>query len=416
MTQPKLSQLRSPSSFSPTVAQSPIVLNDSKYDSRLTTASSWVALRLPTFKQIGRFLLWGSGRLTFSGILFSLDATSQTLATTQTIIKWTKQSVVNLLTIYDQLPYNGTHSRNLIEATAIEIPDEPEDIITDIVEAIEGRQVMVIGEMGTGKSTLAQYLAYTVGGKVKVYECEGTPDDWQGLEVVGKGENWNAIAAGMKKDLDDLSKQMKLREQYGDKYLDGSEKVIICEEYPEMPSKVSISDEWLTRHARRGRKARRFTILLSQYDRVAAWGLEGKSDLADAFWRIRLGKKAISHAKSLKSDGLIAWLKKDRSHALLDDSPCKLPPYREMKAVISRPFSNQEIVSQNTGEKISQPAQGKDFEEKFSDSDAFLWRLIQRYGEEKSDSAIVTEVLGMTGKKYAEGKDLLERLRRQFGE
>lgn len=414
MKQPRLSQLRSPSSFSPTSVQNPIILNDSKYDSRSTTASSWVSLRLPTLKQIGRFALWGTGRLSFSGFLFTLDATSQTLSVAQTLIKWTRQSAVNLLKIYDQLPYNGTHSKNLIEATAVEVFDEPEDVITDIVEAIEGKQVMVIGETGTGKSTLAQYLAYTVGGQVKVYECEGTPDDWQGLEVIGKGENWNAIAAGMQNDLDDLSNQMKLREQYGDKHLEGTEKVIICEEYPEMPSKVSNSEEWLSRHARRGRKARRFTILLSQYDKVAAWGLEGKSDLAEAFFKIRLGKKAITHAKSLKNDELIAWLKRDRSHCLLDDNPCKLPPYREMKSAVAGPFSNQGIAPQKTGEKISESADSKDFDGNLSESDAFLWRLIQRYGEGKSESAIVLEVLGMTGKRYAEGKDLLERLRRQF--
>lgn len=204
------------------------------------------------------------------------------------------------------------------------------------------------------------------------------------------------------------------REQYGDKHLDGTEKVIICEEYPEMPSKVSISEEWLTRHARRGRKARRFTILLSQYDRVAAWGLEGKSDLADAFWRILLGKKAIAHAKSLKKDELVSWLKQDRSHCLLDDNPCKLPPYREMKAVIARPLLNQGIQPEKLPEKMLKTPPGEDFEEKFSESDAFLWRLILKYGEGKSDSTIVTEVLGMTGKKYGEGKDLLERLRSKY--
>ena len=271
--------------------------------------TDWVSVRLPQHRQLGRFILWGVGRVGFSCTLFAIDASSHTLATVQTLLKWSRGCVTNLLRVYDQLPYMGTHSQNIIEASAVDVTDQPEEIITDIVAAIEGKQVMVIGEMGTGKSTLAQYLAYTVGGTVKVYECEGTPDDWQGLEVIGKGENWSAIEAGMRDDLDDLSNQMKLREQYGDKHLDGTEKVIICEEYPEMPSKVSISEEWLTRHARRGRKARRFTILLSQYDRVAAWCLEGKSDLADAFWRILLGKKAIAHAKSLKKDELVSWLK-----------------------------------------------------------------------------------------------------------
>lgn len=397
------------------VAQSPIILNDSELNSKSITASSWVSIYLPNFKQIGRFLLWGTGRLCFSGTLFVLDSSNQCLVTTQTVIKWTRQSITNLLRLYDQLPYMGTHSKNLVETTAVPILDEPEEIITDVIDAIQDKQVMIIGEMGTGKSTIAQYLAYTIGGKVKVYEPEGTPDDWQGLEVVGKGENWNAIQAGMESDLQDLSNRIQKRMQEGSSFLEGSEQVVICEEYPELVNKVSCSGEWLDRHARRGRKARRFTILLSQYDKVAAWGLEGKSDLAEAFFKIRLGKKAIAHAKSLKNDELVNWLKKDRSHCLIDDSPCKLPSYREMKSIISRPFLNQGIEPQNTPEKIPEPAQSKDFEEIFSDSDAFLWRLIQKFGGDKSDSSIVTEILGMTGKKYAEGKTLLERLRRHYG-
>ncbi|MEL7065019.1 MAG: hypothetical protein AAFP00_14865 [Bacteroidota bacterium] len=239
--------------------------------------------------------------------MFTLDATSQVLTTAQTVIKWSRFSVTNLLRVYDQIPYMGTHVQNVIEASAVDVTEVPEEIITDVIEHIQDKQVMIIGEMGTGKSTLAQYLAYTIGGQIKVYECEGTPDDWVGLEVVGKGENWSAIEAGMQDDLEDVSSQMQLRNQYGDRHLDGSEKTIICEEYPELVNKVDISSEWLGKLARRGRKARRAAILLSQYDRVAAWGLEGKSDLAEAFYRIRLGKKALSHAKGLKNDELIKW-------------------------------------------------------------------------------------------------------------
>ena len=297
----------------------------------------------------------------------------------------------------------------------MEVNSEPEEIITDVIEAISDKQIMIIGEMGTGKSTLAQYLAYTLGGQIKVVECEGTPDDWQGLEVVGKGENWTAIEAFLQSGLKDLSNQMKLREQHGDKYLDGTEVTTIVEEFPELVSKCDSTDEWLDRHARRGRKARRPTILLSQYDRVAAWGMEGKSDLLDAFYRIRLGKKALSHAKSMKNDELINWLKQDRSHALLDDNPCKLPPYREMKAVISRPLLEKGTQPEKIPEKPLKPRSEADFEEKVSESDEFLWRLILKYGEGKTDSAIVKDVLSMTGNRYSEGKDLLERLRRQFG-
>ncbi len=378
-------------------------------------ASDWISVRLPQPRQLGRFVLWGVGRVGFSCTLFVIDASAQTLATTQTLLKWSRGSVTNLLRIYDQLPHMGTHGQQILEATAVDVTDQPEEIITDVIEAIQDKQVMIIGEMGTGKSTLAQYLAYSVGGRVKVYEPEGTPEDWQGLEVVGKGENWSAIKAGMQCDLEDLSSRIQRRMKEGNKFLEGSEQVVICEEYPELVNKVSCSGEWLDRHARRGRKARRFTVLLSQYDKVGAWGLEGKSDLSEAFFKIRLGKKALAHAKSMKNDELVNWLKQDRSHCLIDDSPCKLPLYREMKAIISRPLLNQGIQPEKSPEKTLETPPEASFDESFSESDAFLWRLIQRFGEGKSDSTIVTEVLGMTGKKYGEGKDLLEKLRKQYG-
>ena len=388
---------------------------------KTATSSIWVELRLPDGKTLLRYCAWGIGRIIFSASLFSVNITRNTLKLGVWLCDGFETGVKRLLKVYDALPYAGVPMNQVIEASAVAV-DEPLEIITDIIGAIEGKQVMIIGEMGTGKSTLAQYLAYTVGGRVRVYECEGTPTDWQGLEVIGKGENWSAIELGMSEDLEDLSNQLKLRTERGDGALDGTERVIIAEEYPELVSKVPSSGEWLERHARRGRKARRFTILLSQYDRVAAWGLEGKSDLADAFFRIRLGKKAQAHAKSLKNQQLIDWLKLDQSHCLLDDQPCKLPPYREMKAAAQRggstifqPYTDNAINPQKSAEQSPKLALEADSGEIVADENRLLWRLIQKFGAGKSDSTITTEILGYTGKRYGQGMTLIERLRREFG-
>jgi len=387
----------------------------------MMTDNYWVPMRLPSPKEIAKYALWGTGRVMLSGWLFGLHGVTVVCKMTINVAEMTRQATLHLLKVYDQLPYMGAAVQNIIDVAATAV-EEQLDIITDIIAATEGKQVMIIGEMGTGKSTIAQYFAYSAGGRVKVYECEGTPTDWVGLEVVGKGEDWVAIERGMMKDLEDLSNQMKNRTDRGDGALEGTERVIIVEEYPELVSKVPSSGEWLERHARRGRKARRFTVLLSQYDRVAAWGLEGKSDLADAFYRIRLGKKAAAHAKSLKNNALVDWLKQDRSHCLLDDSPCKLPTYREMKAATSRygstvlaPGRDNAIHPKNEAEKPEEAPLERVLPENCSDADRLLWRMIQRFGAEKSDSAIVTEVLGFTGKRYSEGVSLLEKLRRDFG-
>jgi hypothetical protein len=135
-----------------------------------------------------------------------------------------------------------------------------------------------------------------------------------------------------------------------------------------------------------------------------------------------LGKKALAHAKSLKNEQLINWLKSDQSHCLLDDQPLKLPPYREMKAAtvrggstIVRTYYDNAINPQKRVENDLKAAPEAGSEENCSENDRILWRVIQRLGGEKSDSAIVTEVLGFTGKRYGEGAALLERLRKQFG-
>lgn len=369
----------------------------------------WIDLRFPTVGESLRFVGWAVGRAGFSIWLFSLNTVRAICKITINLVDQTEKASRNLLDVYSQMPHMGIMGSEYMDTTATLISDiQP---IADLIAAIEGKQLMVIGEMGTGKSTIAQYLAYSVGGKVKVYECEGTPDDWKGLEVVGKGEDWEAIEAGMQADLDDLSNQMKIRNERGDAALTGTEKVIICEEYPELVSNVESSGEWLARHARRGRKALRFTILLSQYDRVSAWGLEGKSDLADAFYRLRLGKKAVAHAKSLKREDLVDWLKQDRSHCLLDDEPCKLPPYREMKSVTQRllipaslpPVVTAEPPMQQGFQPIEPPPE--------LTTDAVKKAVKACLDAGFSDSKVIKEVLGFKGEKYQEGKQILEQIR-----
>lgn len=318
-----------------------------------------------------------------------------------------RKSYYKLLTVYDALPYQGMPG-SVIEVTSARLVNESTiQPITDIFTEIEGKQLMILGEMGSGKSTIAQYFAYTVGGKVKVYECEGTPEDWQGLEVIGKGEDWEAINTELGEDLEDLSSQLKARSEKGEAALSGTEKVIIVEEFPEIAQKCDNASEWLDRHARRGRKARRFTILLSQYDRVAAWGMEGKSDLLDAFRRLRLGKKAVTHARSLKRDDLVEWLRRDRAHALLDDDPVILPSYREMKSVTQR----LPMMLGSAAVTAIEPARTEILE----GSEITLWKAISAHlAAGRGESWVIKEILGYQGSSYQKGREEFEALKRKF--
>lgn len=372
--------------------------------------TNWIRLELPNWKHLGKFVLWSSGRVFLSAWLFGLYSTTVLCKMLISLAEQTKQATLRLVKIYDQLPYMGVAAQNIIDVPAIEVT-EPQEIITDIISAIAEKQLMIIGNSGAGKSTVAQYLAYTVGGKVRVLECEGTPDDWIGLEVIGRGEDWGAIDAAMQAESEELSRRIRIRNEQGDKALIGTDEVTIVEEYPEVTQKCGSAAEWFERHGRRGRKAKRFIICLSQYDRVSAWGLEGKSDLGDCFYRLRLSKTAVNHAKSLKDEGLVTWLRADRSHCLLDDQPCKLPPYREMKAVTQR----LQIAPANGNAVRAETASQQDFQPIVTAENAPPEATIRAakacLAAGFSDSKVIKEILGYQGGQFQKGKQLLEQIK-----
>ncbi len=235
------------------------------------------------------------------------------------------------------IPYGGhfidadaEQSDALVTAATI---DEP---VTNIREATKGRHLIILGDTGTGKTTTAQYVAVenSLAGsvQVKVYDCEGMFKTLPGWQLIGAGENFDAINASMAADLDNLS----IFFQTGQPEAKEPTDIYIGEEFPDIVDQCDNASSWVDRHSRRGRKAGRFLILLSQYDQIAAFGLEGKSSLIKNFRIIRLGKFALAHAKRLKNPALVKWLEQSMSHCLINDSPLQLPSYEEMTRIIGQ--------------------------------------------------------------------------------
>jgi hypothetical protein len=411
-------------------------------------SKEWLEVPLNITDKIGQFAIWAGTRVIVATPALLIYGWKQIARLNLHLAEIAERSYSKVLIVFDSLPYGGMEGTKLIEVEAKTISQAIEPII-DLIAAIAEKELMIIGEKGTGKSTLAQYLGYSLGGHIKVYEPEGTPEDWNGLEVIGKGEDWDAINEAMQADLEHISSQMKRRRERGDAALAGSDRVIIGEEYPEIAAKCNASEEWLDRHARRGRKALVRLILLSQFDRIAAWGMEGKSDLLDCFYRLRLGRKAINHAKSLKRLDLVEWLASSRSHALLDNDPVILPDYREMVRVIQsfqrgytqlppscQPPSNRlpDSETRRTAESEFQPSEGLQKEnsdpQKSSGNQGFqpsegtwesqwesrFWEVWQALQAEKSNYWIGGNVFDITGgTSYQRLCERLDTVRAQLG-
>lgn len=394
-------------------------------------SKEWIEIPLSVSDKIGQWAIWAGVRLLIATPGILIYGWKQASKLSLHLSEGCERFYLKLCIPLDAIPYGGIQGSKIveIEAKAITSAIEP---ITDLLAAIEEKELMIIGEKGTGKSTLAQYLAYSLGGHIRVYEPEGTPEDWAGLEVIGKGEDWIAIDDGMTRDLEHLSSQMQIRREKGDAALAGSDRCIIGEEYPEIAAKCGASEEWLDRHARRGRKARVRLILLSQYDQMSAWNLEGRSDLLDCFFRLRLGKKAIKHATKLKRDDLVQWLRSNRSHALLDDDPVILPEYREMQRVIKAMANGYGMVppqllnqydgtTKNALELPPEATENQGFqplEAGFSDSPkSLLERILEAFEAGKSDDWITKNVFGYHGgNSYYKAKETVSYIRGRIDE
>lgn len=380
-------------------------------------SNDWIDVRLPSGRQLGRFFLWSVGRVSFSGMLFLLDGTSHVLGTLTTLVKWSRSATLNLIRLYDQLPYAGTPRHTLIDTTAISVL-EPEEIITNIQEALEGKHCLIIGDTGTGKSTLAQWLAYQVGGLVTVYDPDATPEEWQGLNVVGRGGDFLAIEGAMLTDLEDLQARVELRGKEGDRALAGKEVVTIAEEFPLLASQVPSAVEWLLSHARRGRKPKKLLIVLSQDDSVKTLGIEGEGGVRRNFRMVRLGKYAIAHAKALKDNLALEWLKSGSFRCMVDDSACALPDLSQFKAVTQQLFISGDraptVIAEPTAQQGSQvPGLSVTLNpgEEDSGNDVLVRAVLGCLKAGMSDSSVIKEVLGYKGSQYQKGREILEQIK-----
>lgn len=258
----------------------------------LCMAIDWIELKLPNHRAIFHYLLWGIGRVSFSLWLFGLHTLKATLKVGVVLCDMSERATHHLLTVYSQLPYMGTVGQNIIDTTAVTLPLEPDNIIADLMQALAGKHCLIVGDTGTGKSMLAQWLSYQVGGEVTVYDPDAAPSEWAGLKVIGRRGDFEAINQAMTADLEELQRRIEARGEYGDKALAGLDSVLIAEEFPLLKDEVLVAVDWLIKHARRGRKPKRFIIALSQDDNVKTLGIEGEGEYAsvsECYGSVNLG-------------------------------------------------------------------------------------------------------------------------------
>jgi energy-coupling factor transporter ATP-binding protein EcfA2 len=371
----------------------------------------WVDLNLPSLKDFDRFLGWMVGRVCFSGWLFTINTIRVAAKIIVSVCDQTERASRQILAVYEQLPHRGMLGSNVLDTTAIALPLSVENIITDLLRAIEGKHVLIVGDTGTGKSTIAQWLAYQVGGEITVYDSDASPDEWTGLNVVGRKGNFSAIAEAMEADLKELQRRIELRGESGDKALAGMDSITIAEEFPLLVSEVEVASKWLIKHGNRGRKPKRFIVALSQDDSVKALGIEGQGNARKNFRFVRLGKFAVNHAKSLKDTAVEEWLKAGEYRCMVEDTPCQLPDLSSFNMFMPRLSIQPSLADAKTAETTVEPELQPISEPENQVTDVLLKAVKACTQAGLSDSKIIKDILGYSGSRYQAGKELLEKLR-----
>lgn len=371
---------------------------------------AWVEMPLPNSQALARFFGWALGRIALALMVFAVNSAKIILKIGIHCCDAADKGLKKILATYDALPTMGVPLQSVVAEVATPAPGIQDVKTVDLLESIAGKHCFILGDTGTGKSTLAQWLAYQVGGEVTVYDSDAAPEEWRGLKVVGRKGNLQAIRAAMVADLEELERRIELRGEYGDKALNGLDSTTIAEEFPLLASEIDIAGEWMIKHGNRGRKPKRLIIALSQDDSVKTLNIEGQGNARKNFRYVRLGKYAVTHARSLKDDALVAWLQAGKYRCMVDDDPCQLPDLRGYNAVTTRlltPIANAPTETAETSAQsdISPPVT------KIRGDEIKLKNAVKALLQAGwSESKIIKDVLNYRGSQYADGKKIFDNL------
>ncbi|AUT00361.1 hypothetical protein CLI64_08155 [Nostoc sp. CENA543] len=283
------------------------------------------------------------------------------------------------------------------------------------------KHLLIVGGTGDGKSTLIQaFASRLIGWQFQVYDVDGTVDDWLFVEQQQRVYDLTAIESAMTDDLELLEQRILQRREVGKRWTD-TPRLTIAEELPALVSSSDTAANWVVSHAKRGRKPLCFIAAIAQNDTVKNLGLEGDADLRDScFTRVYLGSKARERARKLGNDVLLAWLEAfPHGRFIVDDKPCEwvvnnsqalidtsqtgtLPP-----SLLPQSLPTQHDTNTPKTSEALQEIGGNGFASLVKDAKNAVQEARERGC---SDTYIITEVLGFSGRRYGEGKRLLAML------
>lgn len=266
----------------------------------------------------------------------------------------------------------GLPKQEVLEAEVEDAPVEWFDFSTIGDDRDKFPNVIIMGEPGSGKTSLAEYLGVVLkANKRYAIHPHAKPNDFAGFNaVLGGGRNygspndeevaWTDIESGAVKPTiaQTLKSLLVLMNDRYKLYYQGDAKFDDVDVYiDELPSIVSnlgkkFFASIMPQLLMECRKVGIRLWLLAQGSQVRMLGLEGMSDLREGITFIRLGRLAVKHNRNKVVEQLLAGMVRP---CLVDESPAKLPGWAEISAAIkSRQTVVQIVEEPKMNKKVNQ--------------------------------------------------------------
>lgn len=218
--------------------------------------------------------------------------------------------------------------------------------LSDIKKALSKPHILVLGETGSGKSTLVKFLVSHAAAPSIVLDSHAAPDDWQNMNVIGMGRNYRAIGEAVSQLVVFMDARYQARSQ-GQKQFEPL--LVLIDEFPAAAANLgkAFTDNIMLL-VRESRKVSIRLIILSQGSEVKTLGIEGQGSIRECFAIVAIGKFATDKAKTLKDEQVKQFIESAQYPAMLDDLPCELPKIdRVSLPVLPLPSDYQMLIADN---------------------------------------------------------------------
>ena len=218
--------------------------------------------------------------------------------------------------------------------------------LSDIKKALSKPHILVLGETGSGKSTLVKFLVSHAAAPSIVLDSHAAPDDWQNMNVIGMGRNYRAIGEAVSQLVNFMDARYQARSQ-GQKQFEPL--LVLIDEFPAAAANLgkAFTDNIMLL-VREARKVSIRLIILSQGSEVKTLGIEGQGSIRECFAIVAIGKFATDRAKALKDEQVKQFIESAQYPAMLDDLPCELPKIdRVSLPSLPLPIDYQMLIADN---------------------------------------------------------------------